>query len=70
MDDVTTADIEVEVRVRFDADGTPHHDITVSGDLHDRIKDGDLLDATSVIVDAVERRIKKPQRKNRSSGNG
>ena len=69
MDPVTTADIEVEVRVWFDADGTPQNHITVSGDRHDRIKDGDLFDAAFAIVQAVERKIDRPQPK-RNSGNG
>ena len=61
MDRVTTADIAVEVRVNFDADGMPHWDTTISGDRDDRIKDGDLEGAVMAIVDAVERRIDKPQ---------
>ena len=60
MKNVTTADIEVTIVVQFEPDGTPFHDISVSGDLKDRIKDGDLHHAASVIVDAVERKIDKP----------
>ena len=60
MDRVTTADIEVEVRVNFDADGMPHWNLTISGDRDDRIKNGDLEGAVIAIVDAVERRIDKP----------
>lgn len=69
MDPVTTADIEVEVKVWFEEDGTPVWSSTVVGDKNDRIKDGDIMDAAFTIIQAVERKIDKPQPK-RSSDNG
>lgn len=66
MDQVTTTDIEVEMRVTFDADGMPHWEATVVGDRNDRIKNGDLESAAMAIVDIVERRIDKPQSRERA----
>ena len=49
--------IEVNVQVFFEEGKLPEYHIMVSGDTDDRIKDGDIVDAATVIEDAVKRRI-------------
>ena len=49
--------IEVVVTVRIEEGGYFDNHIMIAGDEDDRIKDGDMFDAATVIEDVVRRRI-------------